>query len=151
MAKKNSFELSQDRKGMIWDLLLYVPTVTMLVIISLSLWYGGNQLFGYVILFASTFILLIGVNRILGTRLMILPGSPVSLDVSKREVRLKLRNGDTVNLVSNVRFFADFAGKSIGLSGVDTNGKRRQFVLHRGQFQDENEFSDVKSLLSVYR
>ena len=33
-------ELVQDRKGMVWDLLLYIPTVIALASISASFWYG---------------------------------------------------------------------------------------------------------------
>lgn len=143
--------LIRDRTGVVWDLLLYVPTVIALGTIGLSLYYGGNQPFGYLVSFIACFFTFVGVNRVLGSRLMVLPSSPVALDVRKKSVSLRLRNGERVELIKELRFFSDYAGKSFGLTGMDLTGKKRQFVFHRGQFPGEAVFKDLKSLLAVYR
>lgn len=136
---------------MLWDLGLYVPTVVALATIALSMWYGGSQSWAYLLFFLASFFLIAGANRIVSGRLMLLPSSPTALEVDKKSVKLGLRNGEKVELVKDLRFFADYAGKSIGLTGMDLNGKRRQYVFHKGQFPDEGQFSDLKSLLSVFR
>lgn len=143
--------LIRDHQGLIWDLLLYVPTVFALGTIGVSLYYGGNQPFGYLVSFLACFFFFVGVNRVLGTRLMLLPTSPVALDVRKKSVSLRLRNGERIELVKDLRFFSDFAGKSFGLTGMDLTGKKRQFVFHRGQFAADDAFKDTKSHLAVYR
>lgn len=146
------FALVQDRKGMMWDLILYVPTEIALLLLAGKLWYTPAYQTGtYVLLFLATFIGFIAVNRILKTRMMVLPGAPVALHVNKQRVRLELRGGEQVDLVKGVRFFADFAGKSFGLAGMDMSGKQQQYVFHRGQFADESQFKDVKSFLQVYK
>ena len=135
---------------MVWDLLLYVPTVLALASIGLKLYYSESN-FSYLLIFLATFFFLVGANRILGGRLMVLPQSPVAMDVNKKSVRLQLRNGGTVELVKDLRFFSDYAGKSFGLAGLDLSGRRRQYVFHRAQFGADSRFNDLKSLLSVYR
>ncbi len=145
------YVLVQDRKGMTWDLLLYVPTVIFLVAIALKVWFGPNQSWAYLLVFMATFFLLTGANRILKTRLMILPAAPVAIDIGKQRVRLELRSGTQVDLVKGVRFFADFAGKSFALTGLDLSGKKQQYVFHLGQFADESQFKDAKSFLQVYK
>lgn len=149
--KLNEVSLIRDRKGMVWDLLLYIPTVFALGTIGLSLYYGGNQPLGYLVSFLACFFTFVGVNRVLGSRLMFLPSSPVALDVRKKSVSLRLRNGERVELIKELRFFSDYAGKSFGLTGMDLTGKKRQYVFHRGQFTGEAIFKDLKSLLAVYR
>ena len=151
MAEERQFIFQRDRKGLAWDVALYVPTVIALASIALKMYYGGNEPWGYLLFFLASFFFFVGFNRIVGGRLMLLPASPVELNVGKGSVRMQLRNGERVDLVKDVRFFADFAGKSFGLVGNDLNGKRRQYVLHKGQFPTENAFKDAQSLLGVYR
>ncbi len=151
MAKEASYSLIQDQKGMMWDALLYIPTVIALFSIGMKLWFSPNQTWAYILFFMATFFLLIGANRILSSRLMLLPSSPVGLEVTRQQVTVVLRNGERVALVKDVRYYPDYAGKSFGLSGMDVSGKKRQFVFHRGQFADPAQFEDLRSLLSVYK
>lgn len=145
------YVLVQDRKGMAWDLWLYLPTVIFLILIAIKLWYGPYQSWSYILVFMGTFFALVGANRILKTRLMILPMAPTAIDVDKQRVRLELRNGMQVDLVKSVRFFGDFVGKSFAVTGMDMSGKKQQYVFHRGQFADEGQFKDAKSFLQVYK
>ncbi len=143
-------QLRQDRKGMMWDLLLYVPTVIFLVSLGAKLWFGSNQTWSYLLVFLASYFAIAGANRIFSTRLMLLPTSPVSLSVDKKQVTVNLRNGKTVDLVKNVRYFSDYAGKSFGLTGMDLEGKRRQYVMHKGQFSDDVQYQKLVSLLRVF-
>ncbi|HHI92559.1 MAG TPA: hypothetical protein ENK04_03445 [Gammaproteobacteria bacterium] len=143
------FELSQDRKGVTWDVLMYVPTVVGLGIGALMFWYDKNQGLAYLLFFLACFFLFQGVHRILG-RMLVLPQSPVSLDVSRQRVSLALRNGEVVELVKNVRYFSDHAGKSFGLTGMDMMGSKRQYVFHKGQFADVVAFGRVADALKVF-
>ena len=149
MAKSEMFELSQDRKGVTWDVLMYVPTVVGLGIGALMFWYDKNQGLAYLLFFLACFFLFQGVHRILG-RMLVLPQSPVSLDVSRQRVSLALRNGEVVELVKNVRYFSDHAGKSFGLTGMDMMGSKRQYVFHKGQFADVGAFGRVADALKVF-
>lgn len=149
MAKSEMFELSQDRKGVTWDVLMYVPTVVGLGIGALMFWYDKNQGLAYLLFFLACFFLFQGVHRILG-RMLVLPQSPVSLDVSRQRVSLALRNGEVVELVKNVRYFSDHAGKSFGLTGMDMMGSKRQYVFHKGQFADVVAFGRVADALKVF-
>ena len=142
-------ELVRDRRGGLWDALLYTPTVIGLGSAALMFWYQGNHPLGYLMSFLACFFLLQGAHRILG-RLLLLPSAPISLDISKQRVALELRGGTRVELVKDVRYFADYAGKSFGLSGMDLNGARKQFVVHRGQFQDEAMFKKTAAALKVF-
>ncbi len=151
MAKEASYRLIQDKKGMLWDALLYIPTVIALFSIGLKLWFSPNQTWAYVLFFMASFFFLIGANRILSSRLMLLPSAPVALDVSQQQVSIELHSGERITLVKDVRYYPDYAGKSFGLSGMDVSGKRRQFVFHRGQFAAPSQFEDLRSLLSVYK
>ncbi len=151
MAEKARYTLVQDKKGMYWDLALYIPTLIALISLAIQLWYSGNQNITYLLIFLATFIFLIAFNRIAKTRLMLLPSAPVAFSVSKQGVKLYLRNGDEIELVKNVRFFSDFAGKSFGLSGVDLTGKQLQYVFHKGQFASESEFGDAKAALRIFK
>lgn len=54
-SKERRYELQQDRKGMVWDLLLYVPTVAALLLIGGKLWFGPNQNWAYLLIFLGTF------------------------------------------------------------------------------------------------
>ncbi len=150
MAAAHRYELRKDTRGTVWDLLLYVPTVVALGSIGLHFWYGGQRGLAYLLYFLACFFTLVGANRVLA-RLLVLPGAPVALELDKREVRLRLKSGQEVRLVAEVRYFPDYAGKSFGLTGIDQEGRKRQFVLHRGQFADPSAFEDLRSRLEVYR
>ena len=149
MAKSEIFEFTQDRKGVTWDALMYVPTVLGLGVGASVFWYGENQNLSYLLFFLSCFFFYQGVHRILG-RLMLLPKSPVVLDVSKQRVLMKLRNGETIELIKNLRYFSDHAGKSFGLTGMDMMGAKRQYVFHRGQFVDAAAYGKVGDALKVF-
>lgn len=151
MKNGERFILVQDRRGMIWDLLLYVPTVLALFAIGFKLWYSPNQTWAYVLFFMSSFFLFAGANRILSGRLMLLPKSPCALSFSRDQLTLELKNGERVDLVKNLRFFPDYAGKSFGLSGMDLAGKQRQFVMHRGQFADVAAYQKLRDALSIFK
>lgn len=149
--KGSLYELRQDRKGVIWDLLLYVPTVTALFSIAAKLWFGPNQSWSYLLVFLGTFFLLVGANRILKTRLLLLPSAPVALEVSKGQVNVRLRGGQNVALVKDVRFFSEVGGKTFALTGMDLSGQKQQYIFHLGQFQDEGAYKDAKAYLEIYR
>lgn len=152
MADATHFALQQDRRGVMWDLALYIPTVFFLGLIALKFWYNPDkQSWSYLLAFLASFFAIAGANRILGSRMMLLPNAPLAFDVSKQGVRLNLRSGEMVDLVKDVRFFSDYAGKSFGLSGMDLSGKRRQYVFHKPQFGNDEAFRDAKSRLSVFR
>ena len=145
------YVLQQDRAGLVWDLLLYVPTVGVLGLLAVKLWYGGNQGVAYVLFFMASFFFIAGANRILKTRLMLLPAAPVALEIHSGQVRLDLRNGEHIHLVSDVRFYIDTQGKSFGLSGKDLLGRPQQHVFHRGQFADEKVYHAAVLALQPYK
>jgi hypothetical protein len=152
MAKGDSYELLPDKRGATWDLVMYVPMVVILVSLALQLWYGGTyKNFAYVLIFAASFIFFIGANRVLSSRLIVLPGAPRSLELGKKSVAVVLKGGERVELVKELRYFPDYAGKSFGLTGMDLAGRKRQFVFHKGQFGAETEFKDIRSHLAVYK
>lgn len=155
MADKNisepaQFDLVQDRKGMVWDLLLYIPTVIALASISASFWYGDDHNMGYLFFFLTCFFFIAGFNRIFKTRLMLLPSAPISLKVEEQSLGLVQRNGVRVDLVKNLRCYADYAGKSFGISGLDGSGKQLQFVFHRGQFASPDQYNSAREILKRY-
>jgi hypothetical protein len=139
--------LAQDRKGMMWDLLLYVPTVTALLSMAAKFWYGDDFNLAYLLVFMGSFFLIAGANRILKTRLMVLPSAPVAIEVDKKTVRLFLRNGKEIEILKGLKFYSDYAGRTFGLSGMDGAGKQMQFVFHKGQFPAEGEFKAVQDKL----
>ena len=134
------FDLVADRQGMIWDLLLYVPTVIALASISASLWYGNEHNASYLFFFLTCFFFIAGFNRVFKTRLMLLPASPVALMVGQQGLGLVQKNGAQLNLINNLKYFPDYAGKSFGISGQDGAGKQWQFVFHKGQFVSTDNF-----------
>ncbi len=136
---------------MMWDLCLYVPTVLALFLIGVKLWFGPNQNWTYLLFFLASFFLISGSNRILKTRLLLLPTAPIALRIGKQRVGLQLRSGNRVELVKDVRFFPDHAGKSFAITGMDLNGKKQQYIIGRGQFADDSTFKDAKGFLQVYR
>ncbi|RJQ46213.1 MAG: hypothetical protein C4528_07445 [Gammaproteobacteria bacterium] len=145
------YTLMQDKAGMVWDLLLYAPTVAVLGLLALKLWYGANQGVAYVLFFMASFFFIAGANRILKTRLMLLPSAPVALEITPEQIRLELRGGGRVTLVKDVRFYSDSQGKSFGLSGKDGLGQPLQFVFHRGQFADQAAYRQVTEALAPYK
>ena len=152
MADKNiaetmQFELVQDRRGVVWDLLLYIPTVVALASISASFWYGNEHNMGYLFFFLTCFFFIAGFNRVFKTRLMLLPTAPVSLTVGEQSLGLVQRNGVRVDPVKNLRYYADYAGKSFGISGLDGSGKQLQFVFHKGQFASADQFGSAQEVL----
>ncbi len=147
MAETMQFELVKDRKGMIWDLLLYIPTVIALASIATSFWYGGDHNMGYLFFFLTCFFFIAGFNRIFKTRLMLLPSAPVCLKAGEQSLGLVQRNGVRVDLVKNLRYYPDYSGKSFGISGLDGAGKQLQFVFHRGQFATVSQYESVQTLL----
>jgi hypothetical protein len=150
VAADKQYRLIQDRRGVIWDALLYIPTVVALLLIALNLWYGPNHIWSYALVFLGSFFFIVGLNRVL-SRMMLLPSSPVAIEIDKQGVYLNLRNNQRVTLTKDVRFYPDFSGKSFGLSGMDLAGKRHQYVFHKGQYPSPSEFDEIKSLLNVYR
>ena len=150
IAETMQFELVQDRKGMVWDLLLYIPTVVALASISASFWYSDNHNMGYLFFFLTCFFFIAGFNRVFKTRLMLLPSAPVCLKVGEQSLGLVQRNGVQVDLVKNLRYYADYAGKSFGISGLDGAGKQLQFVFHRGQFASVDQYGSAQKVLKQY-
>ncbi len=128
---------------MLWDLLLYVPTVTALGVFAFSTFYDGKVPVAYLLGFLACFFLIAGANRILTTRLMLLPNAPVALVVGAHAVDLVLRNGSTIGLRSALKLYRDKPPRSFGLAGLDELGRRHQFIFHRGQFGGDDEFQAV--------
>ena len=147
MAEIKQFDLVADRKGVVWDLLLYIPTVIALGSIATSFWYGDNQNMGYLFYFLTCFFIFAGVNRVFKTRLMLFPTAPVSFSVVDQGIVLEQKNGQQVNLIKNVKYYSDYSGKSFGISGLDGSGKQLQFVFHKGQFKLDERFDSAQILL----
>jgi hypothetical protein len=150
MAAAKQYRLIRDRRGVVWDALLYIPTVGALLLIALKLWYGPNHMWSYLLVFLGSFFFIVGLNRVL-SRMMVLPSAPVAIEIDKQGVYLNLRDDQRITLAKDVRFYPDFSGKSFGLSGVDMAGKRHQYVFHKGQYPSTADFDEIKSLLNVYR
>lgn len=148
--KEKHVVLHQDKKGMWWDLALYVPTVVFLLSLSAKFWFSGNQNLTYVLLFSGSFIFLAGANRILKVRMMLLPASPISIDATRQRILLELRNGEKIELAKKVRFYADYSGKSFAISGMDLSGRKQQHVFSIGQFQSQNEFTEMREFLRIF-
>lgn len=148
----STYTLRPDTRGALWDLALYVPTVGFLGYYGLSLWYaGGHAAWAYALWFLACFFLIVGGGRIL-RRLLVLPGAPVALEVDKkRMVSVTLKGGEVTGLVRDVRYFKDYAGRSFGLSGADAEGKKWQYVFHRGQFEGDTVFSRLNAELDMFR
>lgn len=149
MAKFERFELIPDKKGMIWDLAMYIPTVAGLATGAAIMWFKANESLTYLLLFLACFFLFHAVNRVMG-RLLLMPTNPKALEISKQRVILELKNHNKIELVKNVRYFSDYAGKSFGLTGLDLSGAKKQYVFHKGQFADQNDFSKIGSHLKVF-
>lgn len=148
--KEKKSVLVQDKKGAWWDVALYVPTVIFLLSIAGKMWYTSDRDWTYLLTFLATIFFLIGLNRILKVRMMILPGSPIAIDVNRDRIKLDLRSGATAELVKDVRYYPDFVGKSFAVSGVDLTGRRQQHVFGRGQFPSDQEFHDMRDVLRMF-
>jgi len=147
MAEIQQFDLVRDKTGVVWDLLLYVPTVIALSSIGASFWFGKDHNMGYLLFFLACFFFFAGFNRIFKTRLMMLPTAPVSLRIGDQSASFLLRNNSQIDLLKGIKFYPDYAGKSFGISGLDGTGKQLQFVFHKGQFADKDQFGTVQTLL----
>ena len=142
------YQLQKDRRGMVWDLLLYVPTVIALLSYAASSWYSDNVSLAYLLVFRGTFFFIAGLNRILRTRLMISPVAPVALELNQDDtVTVILRNHEKINLLKDLKIYKDFSGKSFGLSGLDGIGQMRQFVFHKAQFATEADFLALQAAI----
>jgi len=148
--KQHRISLVQDKVGMYWDLALYVPTVIFLTSIALKMWYSADKNWAYLLMFLASFFLIVGTNRILKSRMMLVPSAPVTIEADKERVLCGLRSGEEVELVKGVRYFPDFTGKSFAITGLDLKGKKCQYVFHRGQFKDEGEYKELREFLRIY-
>ena len=137
--------LIRDPRGMLWDALLYVPTVSALGVFAVSSWYDDKVPVAYVLGFLACFFLFAGANRILTTRLMWLPGAPVAIDVGDHCVDLVLRSGRVVSLRRELKLYREKTLRTFGLTGLNEAGRRCQFVFHRGQFRTDSDFQAVMS------
>jgi len=144
-------DLHADKQGVAWDLVLYVPTVGFLLLWGVKLWYGdGDQVaVGYGLMFLGSFFLMVGGGRVL-RRLLIHPKAAVSMDINRERIRMKLKNGTTQSLVKDIRYFPDHAGKSFGLTGMDQDGAKQQYVFHCKQFDDE-AYKAIAKALDLYK
>jgi hypothetical protein len=149
MGSSNRYELQRDRKGMMWDLLLYVPTVTALLSMAAKFWYGHDTNVAYLLAFLGSFFFIAGASRILKTRLMLLPSSPIAIEFDKQVAKLFLRNGKCVEMAKGMRYYSDYAGRTFGLSGLDSAGQQRQFIFHKGQFHSEQAYQAAQNVFRV--
>ena len=147
MAKTEEYRLVKDKNGVIWDALLYVPMVTGLALGAAIFWHQSNQGLAYLLFFLACFFFYQGLHRILG-RLILLPANPTMLDVSKRMVTLWLKNGQKIELIKNLRFYSE--SKTIALTGMDSGGASRQYIFHKGQFEDETQFKRASASLRIF-
>jgi hypothetical protein len=79
---------------------------------------------------------------------MLFPSAPVSFVVDDQRIELGQKNGNQINLIKNIRYYSDYAGKSFGLSGLDGSGKQMQFVFLKGQFTTMKEFDSAQTILN---
>jgi len=82
--------------------------------------------------------------------MMLTGSSPISIDADKQRIICGLRNGGQVELVKELRYFPDFTGKSFAITGLDLNGKKCQYIFHRGQFADADEYKKLREFLRIY-
>jgi hypothetical protein len=143
MSMGARYTLCRDYHGMLWDALLYVPTVSALAVFALGSWYDNKVSMAYLLGFLACFFLIAGANRILTTRLMWLPSAPVAIETRPNAADLILKNGEIIKLRQDLKLYRDRSGRSFGLTGTSEQGKRRQFVFHRGQFSQDSDFQAV--------
>jgi hypothetical protein len=137
------YTLRRDYRGMYWDALLYVPTVTALSTFALSSWYDNKTSMAYLLGFLACFFFIVGANRILTTRLMWLPSAPVAIGTSPNAADLILKSGEIVRLLRDLKLYRDRSGRSFGLTGMSDRGMKRQFIFHRGQFNTDADFQAI--------
>jgi len=147
MAKSEEYRLVKDKNGVVWDAMLYFPMVVGLALGAAIFWHQSNQGLTYLLFFLACFFFYQGLHRILG-RLIMLPGNPTMLDVSKRVVTLWLKNGQKIELIKNLRFYSE--AKTIALTGMDSGGARRQYIFHKGQFEDDAQFKKASAALRIF-
>src|SRR5208283_3701350 len=112
-----------------------------------SSWYDDKVPVAYLLGFLACFFLIAGANRILTTRLMVLPTAPVAIESRANGADLVLKSGDVVKLRLDLKLFREKSGRTFGLTGINDMGKRCQYVFHRGQFKDDSEFKAVMDAL----
>src|SRR5450755_4591986 len=128
MSMGTRYTLCRDYHGMFWDALLYVPTVSALSVFALSSWYDNKVPMAYLLGFLACFFLIAGANRILTTRLMWLPAAPVAIETRSNAADLVLKNGEIIKLQRDLKLYRDQSGRSFGLTGLNEQGKRLQFI-----------------------
>jgi|SRR5450755_1619323 hypothetical protein len=143
MSIGTRYTLCRDYRGMIWDALLYVPTVSALAVFAASSWYDNKVPIAYLLGFLACFFLIAGANRVLTTRLMWLPSAPVAIETRPNAADLILKSGEIIKLQHDLKLYRDRSGRSFGLTGVSEQGRRRQFIFHRGQFTQDSDFQAV--------
>ena len=143
MSIATRYALCRDYHGIFWDALLYVPTVSALSLFAVSSWYDNKVSLAYLLGFMACFFLIAGANRILTTRLMWLPSAPVAIETRSSAADLILKSGDVIKLQRDLKLFRDRSGRSFGLTGLNEQGKRLQFIFHRGQFGQDRDFQAV--------
>jgi hypothetical protein len=143
MSIGTRYTLCRDYRGMIWDALLYVPTVSALSVFAASSWYDNKVPIAYLLGFLACFFLIAGANRVLTTRLMWLPSAPVAIETRPNAADLILKSGEIIKLQHDLKLYRDRSGRSFGLTGVSEQGRRRQFIFHRGQFTQDSDFQAV--------
>jgi hypothetical protein len=143
MSIATRYTLCRDYRGMIWDALLYVPTVSALSVFAASSWYDNKVPIAYLLGFLACFFLIAGANRVLTTRLMWLPSAPVAIETRPNAADLILKSGEIIKLQHDLKLYRDRSGRSFGLTGVSEQGRRRQFIFHRGQFTQDSDFQAV--------
>jgi len=143
MIIETRYTLCRDYRGILWDALLYIPTVFALSLFAASNWYQNQVSVAYLLGFLACFFLIAGANRVLTTRLMWLPSAPVAIETGATAANLILKSGEVIKLQRELRLYRDRSGRSFGLTGMSEQGTRRQFVFHRGQFSSESDFQAV--------
>jgi len=137
------YTLRRDYRGMFWDALLYVPTVTALAFFAIGSFFDDKVPIAYVLGFLACFFLFAGANRILTTRLMWLPSAPIAIEIRPGAADLILRSGEITRLRQGLKLYRDRSGRTFGLTGVSDLGQRKQFIFHRGQFDLDSDFQAV--------
>jgi hypothetical protein len=112
-------------------------------------WYSGDVSLAYLFSFLACFFFIAGANRILKTRLMLLPAAPIAIEIGKQLTQIIMRNGEYVELVKDLRVYADYSGRTFGLAGLDKLGQRMQFVFHKGQFPSIKDYQAIQEMLKT--
>ena len=151
MSPGTRYILCRDYHGILWDALLYVPTVTALGVFAVSSWYDDKVPVAFLLGFLACFFLIAGANRILTTRLMLLPSAPVAIETGSNAADLILKSGEIIRLRRDLKLYREQSGKTFGLTGLNEQGKRCQYVFHRGQFRQDSDFQAVMNDLDTTR